>query len=468
MTELNVLILAAGEGTRMKSDLPKVLHVAAGKALLEHVLDAAAPLKGQAGVVVGRGADLVRERLADRAGLVFFIQKQRRGSGDAVKPAARWLARRGGDVVVLCGDAPLVRPETLKDLVRAHRRQKNAVTLLTATVADATGYGRVRRGPDGRPTAIVEHRDATAEERAIREINSGTYCFRVSDLLAGLRRLRPDNAKGEYYITDLVADLVRRGRPAGALCLSDGNEILGVNNRRELAEAGRLLNRRRLDTLMDAGVTIVDPATTYIDAGVRVGGDTVIEPQTHLLGRTTVGRGCRVGPQTRLENCVVGDGARVSATFGEGARVERGARVGPWARLRAGAVVGPDAHVGNFVEIKKSRLGRGAKANHLTYLGNATVGAGVNVGAGVITCNYDGVSKHATVLGAGAFIGSNVNLVAPVRVGAGAIVGAGSTVTRDVPTNALALERSTMVVKPGWADRKRKELRKQAHGQKTQ
>jgi bifunctional UDP-N-acetylglucosamine pyrophosphorylase/glucosamine-1-phosphate N-acetyltransferase len=448
----------------MKSDLPKVLHVAAGKALLEHVLDAAAPLNGRAGVVVGRGADAVRERLSTRNDLVFFIQQQRRGSGDAVKPAARWLARRGGDVVVLCGDAPLIRPETLKDLVRTHRRQKNAVTLLTATVADATGYGRVRRGPDGRPTAIVEHRDATPDERAIREINSGTYCFRVADLLVGLRRLRPDNAKGEYYITDVVADLAGRGRPVGAVCLSDGNEILGVNNRRELAEAGRLLNRRRLNALMDAGVTIVDPGSTYVDAGVRVGRDTVIAPQTFLSGRTVVGRGCEIGPQTRLVDCVVADGARLTSTDGEGARVERGARVGPWARLRPGAVVGPDAHVGNFVEIKKSRLGRGAKANHLTYLGDATVGAGVNVGAGVITCNYDGVNKHATVLGAGAFIGSNVNLVAPVRVGAGAIVGAGSTVTRDVPTNALALERSTMVVKPGWADRKRKELKKQAHG----
>lgn len=450
----------------MKSDLPKVLHVAAGKALLEHVLDASATLKGRAGVVVGRGADTVRARLSERADLVFFIQKQRRGSGDAVKPAARWLARHGGDVVVLCGDAPLIRPETLKELVRVHRREKNAATLLTATVADASGYGRVRRAPDGRPEAIVEHRDATPEERAIREINSGTYCFRVADLLAGLRRLKPDNAKGEYYITDVVADLVSRGRPVGAVCLTDGNEILGVNNRRELAEAGRLLNRRRLDALMDAGVTIVDPASTYIDAGVRVGGDTVIEPQTYLLGRTTVGRGCRLGPQTYLENCVVADGARLTFTHGENARVERDARVGPWARLRPGAVVGPDAHVGNFVEIKKSRLGRGAKANHLTYLGDATVGAGVNVGAGVITCNYDGVLKHSTVLGAGAFIGSNVNLVAPVRVGAGAIVGAGSTVTRDVPADALALERSTMVVKPGWADRKRKELKQQAHGQK--
>ena len=250
----------------------------------------------------------------------------------------------------------------------------------------------------------------------------------------------------------------------GDLCLANGEDILGVNNRRELAEAGRLLNRRRLDALMAAGVTVVDPAATYVDADVRVGRDTVIEPQTFLIGKTTVGRGCRIGPQSRLADCVIGNGVTVTATFGDGARVLDGARVGPWSRLRPGAVVGPDVHVGNFVEIKKSRLGRGAKANHLAYLGDAEVGAGVNVGAGVITCNYDGVRKHATILGAGAFIGSNVNLVAPVRVGSGAVVGAGSTVTRDVPRHALALERSAMVIKPGWAERKRKETKKQVHG----
>lgn len=448
----------------MKSGVPKVLHVAAGKALVGHVLAAAAPLKAVTGLVLGRAAEQVEAHLSKTAGLVFFIQRQRRGSGDAVKPAARWLARRKGDVVVLCGDAPLIRPETLKALVRVHRRERNAATLLTATVPDATGYGRIRRNGAGRPQAIVEHRDATPEEHAIREINSGTYCFRVSDLLDGLKRLKPNNAKGEYYITDVIGYLVGKGRSVGALCLPNGDEILGVNNRRELAEAGRLLNRRQVDALMASGVTVVDPATTYVDAGVRVGRDTVIEPQTFLIGQTTVGRGCRIGPQTRLENCVIGNGATVTATFGEGASVRDGSRVGPWSRLRPGAVVGPDAHVGNFVEIKKSRLGRGAKANHLAYIGDAEVGAGVNVGAGVITCNYDGVRKHATILESGAFIGSNANLVAPVRVGAGAVVGAGSTVTRDVPRNALALERSAMVVKPGWAERKRKELKKQVHG----
>lgn len=447
----------------MKSDLPKVLHSAAGKPLVEHVLDAVTPVGGAVGVVLGRGADVVKERLSARPSLSFFIQKERRGSGDAVRPAARWLAGRGGDVLVLCGDAPLVRPESLRDLTRLHRREKNAATLLTAHVPNPKGYGRIRRA-GGRPTAIVEDRDATVAERDIREINSGTYCFRVKDLLEGLRQLRPNNAKGEYYITDVIAFLVRRGRSVGALCLPDGDEILGVNNRRELADAGQRLNRRTLDRLMDTGVTIVDPSTTYVDSTVRVGSDTVIEPQTFLAGATKIGRNCQIGPMTRLKNCVVADGVQIEASFGEDARVESGARVGPWSRLRPGAVVGRDAHVGNFVELKKARLGVGAKVNHLSYLGDAVVGDGVNVGAGVITCNYDGYQKHATIIGRGAFIGSNVNLVAPVRVGAGAVIGAGSTVTREVPPDALAVERASTVIKRGWAKIRRAEKTRKTHG----
>lgn len=447
----------------MKSELPKVLHSAAGKPLVEHVLDAVTPLGGAVGVVLGRGADVVKERLSARSGLSFFIQKERRGSGDAVRPAARWLAGRGGDVLVLCGDAPLVRRESLGALVRLHRREKNAATLLTAHVPNPQGYGRIRRA-GGRPTAIVEDRDATVAERDIREINSGTYCFRVNDLLEGLRHLRPNNAKGEYYITDVIAFLVGRGRPVGALCLPDGDEILGVNNRRELADAGQRLNRRTLDRLMDTGVTIVDPSTTYVDSTVRVGSDTVIEPQTFLSGATRIGRNCRIGPMTRLKNCVVADGVQIDASFGEDARVESGARVGPWSRLRPGAVVGRNAHVGNFVELKKARLGVGAKVNHLSYLGDAVVGDGVNVGAGVITCNYDGYQKHATTIGRGAFIGSNVNLVAPVRVGAGAVIGAGSTLTMDVPADALAVERASTVIKRGWAKIRRAEKTRKTHG----
>jgi bifunctional UDP-N-acetylglucosamine pyrophosphorylase/glucosamine-1-phosphate N-acetyltransferase len=257
---------------------------------------------------------------------------------------------------------------------------------------------------------------------------------------------------------------VRQDRPVGALCLPDGDEVLGVNNRRELAEAGQRLNRRTLDRLMDAGVSVVDPATTYVDSTVRVGRDTVIEPHTFLLGATRIGRHCRIGPMARLKDCVVADGVQLDASFCEDARVESGARVGPWSRLRPGAVVGREAHVGNFVELKKARLGVGAKVNHLSYLGDAVVGDKVNVGAGVITCNYDGYQKQTTTIGRGAFIGSNVNLVAPVRVGAGAVVGAGSTLTQEVPAEALALERAPTVIKHGWAKKRRAEKTGKTHG----
>ncbi len=440
----------------MKSDLPKVLHRAAGKTLLEHVLDAAAALRAPVGVVLGRGADKVQKTLRGRA-LKFFRQRKRRGSGDAVVPAARWLAKRGGTVAVLCGDAPLFRPETLARLSALHRSEKNAATLLSARVADPTGYGRLRRNAAGRPVAIVEERDASPEERGIAEINSGAYIFNVRALLAGLKSLRPDNAKGEYYITDVVKFLVGRGERVGALCLPETSEVFGVNTLAELAEASRALRFRTLERLMAGGVTIVDPATTHVDTGVRVGQDTVIEPFSFLLGRTTVGKGCRVGPFSRLEDCVLADGSEIRASFAANSRIGRSAKVGPFAHLRNGTVIGPEARVGNFVEVKKSRLGRGVKASHLSYLGDATVGAAVNVGAGVITCNYDGAAKHSTVIGAGAFIGSNANLVAPLRVGAGAVVGAGSTITQNVPADALALERAPVAVKKGWAKKRRKE-----------
>jgi bifunctional UDP-N-acetylglucosamine pyrophosphorylase/glucosamine-1-phosphate N-acetyltransferase len=443
MSNLSVLILAAGEGTRMKSALPKVLHEAAGKPLLAHVLDAASVLKNAAaGVVVGRGADEVRKRLPGHA-MTFFFQKERRGSGHAVKTAAAWLKKRGGDVVLLCGDAPLVKPETLKALAALHKKEGNAATLLTARVPAPFGYGRIVREGGGRVTAIVEEKDATPEQRAISEINSGAYAFRAADLLPALAKVKPNNAKGEYYITDVIGLLVAAGRPVGALCVEGDEECLGVNTRLELAQAEKVLRRRQAERLMADGVTVVDPDATYVDAGVVVGPDTVLWPQTYLLGNTRVGAGCKIGPLAVLEDCTVADGCQV----------------GPFARLRPGARLGERARVGNFVEIKKSVLSPGVKVNHLAYVGDATVGADVNIGAGVITCNYDGVNKHETRIGAGAFIGSNVNLVAPVTVGAGAVVGAGSTITEDVPADALGLERSKQISKPGWAARRRKTLK---------
>jgi bifunctional UDP-N-acetylglucosamine pyrophosphorylase/glucosamine-1-phosphate N-acetyltransferase len=455
-----VLILAAGEGTRMKSHLPKVLHRAAGGALLGHVLAAASAARGAVGVVLGRSAAEVRRILP--SGTRVFLQKRRLGSGHAAMTASAWLRGRPGPVVLLMGDAPLVRPETVRALLTLHRRERNAVTLLTARVPDPRGYGRVVRGADGRPRAIVEHKDALPWQRGIDEINSGAYCFGSTELAGALARLRPDNAKGEYYLTDAVALLERDGRRVGALRLEDPEEVLGVNTRKELAAAGRALRRRALERLMAAGVTVVDPDSTHVDPGVRVGRDAVIEPFTFLRGRTRVGRGAVVGPFCQVTDCRIGAGAVVRASFAQEAVVEAGARVGPYAHLRPGTRVGRNARVGNFVELKQATLGPGAKANHLAYVGDASVGAEANIGAGVITCNYDGFRKHRTSIGRGAFVGSNANLIAPVRIGRGALVGAGSTVTRDVPAGALALERSQQTVKRGWADRRRREQSRRA------
>ncbi|MGQ0645319.1 MAG: bifunctional UDP-N-acetylglucosamine diphosphorylase/glucosamine-1-phosphate N-acetyltransferase GlmU [Elusimicrobiota bacterium] len=441
--------MAAGEGTRMKSGLPKVLHEAAGDTLLGHVVRAASALRGPVGIVVGRGAEAVRKKLGPS--YKFFTQRERRGSGHAVMSAAAWLKRSGGDAVVLCGDAPLVRGETLRRLAGLHRREENAVTVLTARLPEPAGYGRIVRDAAGRPRAIVEEKDASPEERALNEVNSGAYCFRAADLLWALKRLRPDNAKGEYYLTDAVAILSRDGRPAGALCSADPDVVLGVNSRRELARADKLLRRRYVERLMDEGVTVPDPDSVCVDAGARVGRDSVIYPHTFLLGGTRIGRGVRVGPFSWLKDCRVEDDAELKFVCADRARVGRGAKVGPYAHLRPGTRLGAGVHVGNFVETKNARLAPGVKANHLAYLGDAVLGPDVNVGAGVITCNYDGFQKHQTRVGAGAFIGSNANLVAPVSIGRGAVVGAGSTVTRGVPAGALALERGPLVVKKGWA-----------------
>lgn len=439
----------------MKSSLPKVLHEAAGDSLLGHVLRAAKPLGGRVGIVVGNGADLVRERFK---GCSFFLQKQRLGSGHAVMAAGSWL--KGGDVLVLCGDAPLVRPETLKELLRTHRAEKNAATLLTARVEKPFGYGRILRDSGGRPWGIVEERDATEEIRSINEINSGTYMFQAGDLVRALKKLRPDNSKGEYYITDVVALLVKEGRPVGAVCVEGGEEALGVNHRSELAQADKILRRRTLERLMADGATVVDPDSTYAGPDVKAGRDCVIKPFTFLLGRTVLGEGVKVGPYAHIEDCRLEDGAEVRASFAQEAVVGAGARVGPYAHLRPGTRIGAGARVGNFVELKNATLGPKSKANHLSYVGDAAVGADANIGAGVITCNYDGFQKHRTAIGAGAFIGSNANLVAPVRVGAGAIVGAGSTIVKDVPAEALGIARSLQTVKKGWAKRRKQELRR--------
>ncbi len=460
---LDVLVLAAGRGTRMRSRRAKVLHDMAGRPLLQYVLEAARALRPERlTVVVGHQARAVRaaaDGLADR----FVLQDEPRGTGHAVLRAARAL-RREADVLILSGDVPLVRPRTLRALVAHHRRQGAALTVLTAELERPAGYGRIVRDGDGRVCTIVEERDATPEQRAIREVNTGIYVARVAALLGALRRLKPDNRQGEYYLTDALHELARQGALVCAVRHDDPEEVQGVNTRAELAQAARRLYARKAESLQNEGVTVLDPGRTWVDPRARIGRDTILYPGVILEGATVLGEGCVIYPGVRIVDSVLGKGVVVrDHTLIAQSRIADGARVGPFAHLRPGSELGREVHIGNFVELKMARLGRGAKANHLAYLGDAEVGAGSNIGAGTITCNYDGKRKHRTVLGRRVFIGSDTQLVAPVRVGDGAYVGAGSTVTQDVPAGALALSRSPQVNIRGWvARRKRKRARRAA------
>jgi len=457
MPGLHIVLLAAGKGTRMKSAIPKVLHAACGLPLIEHVLRAAAPLSPETVVVVvGHEAELVTARLASRSSTTFAVQEPQLGTGHALLQAEPALSGKCGTVVVLSGDVPLLRPETLDRLVQTHLAQRAAATVLTATVTDPTGYGRIVR-TDGRIAAIVEDRDASPDVRAITEVNSAIYAFDLAPLFESLRGIGSANAQGEYYLPDLVRMYRERGLPVETVLLDDPTEVMGVNTRRELAYVAARLRDRKNDELMAAGVTIIDPDTTWIEPDVTVGPDTILHPGVYLQGRTTVGGACELHSNVRVVDSVIDDDVFVNSfCLIEASRVRAGATLGPFAHLRPQSDVGEQAHVGNFVELKKTVLGRGAKANHLAYLGDAVIGEKVNIGAGTITCNYDGVNKHQTVIGDGAFIGSDSQLIAPVTVGAGAYVAAGSSITQDVPAGALGIARGTQVNKDGWvAKRKR-------------
>jgi bifunctional UDP-N-acetylglucosamine pyrophosphorylase/glucosamine-1-phosphate N-acetyltransferase len=452
---LSVVVLAAGEGKRFRSAVPKPLHVAAGRPLLWHVLAAAGELQAERTVVVvGRGADEVRSA-ANSFGLgplQFAVQQELRGTGDALASALPLLGEEDGEVLVLYGDTPLLTNGTLQRLLAAHRASGAGATILTARLRDPTGYGRVLRGEDGEVTGVVEERDATAEQRAIEEANVGFYVFR-RPVLDGLSRLAPDNDQAEYYLPDLIPLLLADG---GRVATSEApeHEVLGVNDRAQLAQATAVLRRRTLERVLAAGVTVTDPATTYLDVDVEVGQDTVLEPLTFLEAGTRVGAGCVIGPNTRLVACTVDDEATVTQAVGVHAHVGARATVGPFAYLRPGAELGPGSKVGTYVEVKKSSIGRGSKVPHLTYVGDAEIGEDVNVGAGTVFVNYDGRTKHRTVVGTGAFIGSDTMLVAPLSIGDGAQTAAGSTITKDVPAGALAIERAVQRIVKGWAQRR--------------
>ncbi|HZD73911.1 MAG TPA: bifunctional UDP-N-acetylglucosamine diphosphorylase/glucosamine-1-phosphate N-acetyltransferase GlmU [Actinomycetota bacterium] len=456
---LSVVVLAAGEGKRFRSALPKPLHRAAGRPLLWHVLAAAAGLGAERTVVVvGRSADEVRAVVGSFGfGQVSFaVQQELRGTGDALA-AALPLLPADGEVLVLYGDTPLLTAGTLERLLAAHRSGGAQATLLTARLKDPTGLGRVLRGPDGAVTGVVEERDATAEQRAITEINAGFYVFQRR-ALDGLARLEPDNDQGEYYLPALVPLLLEAGgRVASSEAPAD--EVLGVNDRAQLAAATAVLRRRTLERLLAAGVTVVDPATTYVDTDVDVGQDTVLEPLTFLEAGTRIGAGCTIGPNTRLVACRVDDEATVTQAVAVQSHIGARAMVGPFAYLRPGVELGPGGKVGTYVEVKKSSIGRGSKVPHLTYVGDAEIGEDVNVGAGTVFVNYDGERKYRTVVGNGAFIGSDTMLVAPLTIGDGAQTAAGSTITKDVPPGALAIERAVQRVIEGWVARRRRRNR---------
>jgi bifunctional UDP-N-acetylglucosamine pyrophosphorylase / glucosamine-1-phosphate N-acetyltransferase len=454
--ETHVVLLAAGKGTRMKSGLAKVLHKSAGSTLLDHVLQAVSPINPRSIIVlIGHQPEQMRAHLSGRAGIQVALQEPQLGTGHALLQAEPFLAGRSGSVLLLSGDVPLIRPETLRALLAHHIEHRAAATVLTAVFERPDGYGRIVR-KDGSISAIVEHKDASDEERAIREINSGIYAFDLVGLFDALRQVGSANAQGEYYLPDLVGVFRGMGRTVEAMPLTDAVEILGVNSRKELAEVAAVLRDRKNDELMAAGVTIVDPSTTWVQPEVEVGADTILHPGVYLEGQTRIGSGCEIHSGVRIIDSVIGDRVVISNfCVIRQSRIESGAQVGPFAQIRPESHVGEGAHVGNFVELKKTSLGKGSKANHLAYLGDATIGEKVNVGAGTITCNYDGVNKNQTIIEDGAFIGSDSQLIAPVRVGRHAYVAAGSSITEDVPPESLAIARSKQVNKPGWKRKKK-------------
>ena len=464
MSGLTAVILAAGEGVRMRSRRPKVLHELCGRPLICYPLNAAAVVGARLVVVIGRDADQVAEVVKGSSDAVLVEQKERLGTGHALLQARGACAEDSGVILVLPADMPLLSEATLRRLVAHHRETGAAATLLTAVLDDPTGYGRIVR-EHGRPVAIVEHRDATPAERGIREVGTSTYCFDARYLWPVLARVTSRNQQGEYYLTDVIAILRQEGCLVEAVTVDDPREGLGVNDRRQLAELGTVMRRRILDRLMGEGVTVLDPASTYVDDTVAIGADTVLHPGAILAGRTTVGVECVVGAGCHVGGSRIGDRVTLHPyCVLSDATVEDDASLGPFCHLRPLSHVGPAAKIGNFVELKKSRIGRGAKVPHLSYVGDATLGADVNFGAGAITCNYDGAAKHETVVGAGAFIGTNSSLVAPITVGDGAYVGAGSVITRDVPAGALAVTRAAQTVREGWAAARARKAREKRAG----
>ncbi len=453
--DLTTVILAAGEGKRMRSRTPKMLHRMCGRPLIAYPLRLARTMADRVVMVVGPGSDDIRAVVGNDVAIVE--QQERLGTGHAVLQTQSACPTEGV-ILVLAGDMPLLSLETLERLVQHHRATGAVATVLTAVVERPQGYGRVLR-QGGRVKRIVEDRDATDDQKKINEINTSVYCFDARRLWPTLGELRPDNDQGELYLTDVVELLARAGGRVEGVAVSDPTEALGVNDRKQLAQVAAIQRRLTLDRLMAEGVTVLDPASTYVDDTVTIGTDTVLYPNVLIEGATTIGSDAVIGTGCQIVSCRLADGVRLRPyCVLTDSEIEEGADLGPFCHLRPKAVIGAKAKIGNFVEVKKSRIGRGSKANHLSYIGDATIGDGVNIGAGAITCNYDGFTKSETKIGDGAFVGTNVSLVAPLTIGEGAYIGSGAVITKDVPPDALAVERSPQVTKEGWASRRRARL----------
>ena len=450
---LETLILAAGKGTRMRSKLPKVLHKVGGKEMLRHVIDAAKGAGSEREVVViGSGAKLVEQAIS---GVEFVLQEEQLGTGHAVLSAQKNFEQSDGTLLILCGDTPLLTSKLLKNFTAAHENSKCAATVLTAKMPDATGYGRIIREEDGTFKKIVEEKDTTDFEKKIREVNAGVYCFDVKKLFGALEKIKNDNAQGEYYLPDVLTILKDAGEKISAFTAEYADETLGINSRVQLAAADRIFRMKKNHELMDSGVTIIDPNTTFIDYDAKIGQDTIIYPNTYIEGKTIIGEDCSIGPDIRFTDMKVGNRVTAQFSYCHEAEICDGVTLGPYVHIRPGTTIGENVKIGNFVEIKNSNVGEGSKLPHLQYIGDTDMGSGVNVGCGSVTCNYDGKQKFRTKIGDNAFIGCNTNLVAPVTVEDGAYIAAGSTITKDVPKDNLAVARARQTNISVWNDKRK-------------
>lgn len=454
MSDLVAVILAAGKGTRMRSKYPKVLHKVGGKPMLQHVIDAATAAGcTEKVIIVGHEAELVEEMVGAQGKIA--LQAQQLGTGHAVMQTAEALKGFTGTALILCGDTPLLEGEELKRFCQAHKESGAAATVLTAVMDDPFGYGRIVRDEQGNVQGIVEQKDATEAQKAIKEINTGIYCMECPLMFDVLSTLTNDNAQGEYYLTDVLAKLNQAGQKVGGVSTADSDMVMGINSRKQLATAEGVMRQRILDKLMDAGVTIMDPASTFIESGVKIGRDTIIYPYTWLEGSTEIGEDCEIGPSSRLNNVKVGNDNHLQFIYAHDCEVKSHVTAGPYVHLRPDTVISDHVKIGNYVEVKNSNVGEGSKLPHLTYIGDSDIGSGVNMGCGCITVNYDGKKKHRTIVGDNAFVGCNTNLVAPVTVAPNTYIGAGSTITKEVPENALGIARARQKNIEGWAEKYR-------------